>query len=91
MLLQNEPAEWLKTDHEFRPTELKNMPARCVICKKKVRIMLRWFQLYNHFYQMQFWRHRVLQCVHCDLFCHKKCTVYCMMQVPCYRLVYSVQ
>lgn len=36
MLLQNEPAEKLKTDHDFQPTEIKNVPARCVICKKKV-------------------------------------------------------
>ena len=36
VLLQNEPAEKLKTDHSFQTTEVKNIPARCVICKKKV-------------------------------------------------------
>ena len=36
-LLQNEPAEKLKTDHEFILTEIKHGPAHCVICGKKVR------------------------------------------------------
>lgn len=39
VLLQNEPAFKLKTDHEFQPTEVKNIPARCEICKKKVRVV----------------------------------------------------
>jgi len=37
-LLQNEPAEKLKTDHEFMLTEIKHGPAHCVICGKKVRV-----------------------------------------------------
>ena len=36
-LLQNEPAEKLMTDHDFKPTEIKHGPAYCVICSKKVR------------------------------------------------------
>ena len=39
VLLQNEPAFKLKTDHEFQPTEVKNIPAHCEICKKKVRVV----------------------------------------------------
>ena len=36
-MLQNEPAEKLMTDHDFKPTEIKHGPAYCVICSKKVR------------------------------------------------------
>lgn len=39
MILQNEPAEMLKTDHDFKPTEDKNVPPRCDICKKKVQVV----------------------------------------------------
>lgn len=39
MILQNEPAEKLKTDHDFQPAEVKNVPPRCEICKKKVQFV----------------------------------------------------
>ena len=40
VLLQNEPAERLKTNHDFQPTEVKHVPARCEICKKKVQVVV---------------------------------------------------
>ena len=48
MLLQNEPAEKLKTDHNFQPTEIKNVPAHCEICKKKVTAV-GMVTVYDHF------------------------------------------
>ncbi|XP_065914002.1 PDZ domain-containing protein 8-like isoform X2 [Dysidea avara] len=74
-LLQNEPAEKLMTDHDFKPTEIKHGPAYCVICSKK------------------FWSHKVLKCLHCHLMCHKRCSQYCLRQVPCRRVTsgYSIE
>ena len=79
----------MPSNHNFIGVEIDGLHRKCDICSKKVcRVKFHSFLCLSTINgMMQIWvlKSKVQECQNCGLKCHKKCTEYCMKQVPCYK------